>query len=67
VLSAFNGFCIYKLKDIQDVYYKYGYNCEHVSLNEQLIEKGKKIYIDLILQIYVGHQGPPKLKQFLRI
>lgn len=65
VLSAFNGFCIYKLQDILNLYYKYGYNCEHISLNEQLINKKKKIYIDHLLKIYVGHQGPTKITQFI--
>jgi hypothetical protein len=65
VYSAFNGFCIYKLNDIYGLYYKYGYTCEHISLHEQLIEKKKYIYIDTFLSIYVGHQGPTHLKNFV--
>lgn len=65
VYSAFNGFCIYRLSDIYNIYYKYGYNCEHISLHEQLIKNGKKIWIDMNLCIYVGHQGPKKISQFI--
>lgn len=64
ILSAFNGFAIYKLKDLLQIYYKNGYSCEHVSLHDQLVHSNKKIFIDLFLTIYVGHQGPRKISQF---
>lgn len=66
ILSAFNGFAIYKLKDVLDIYYNTGYTCEHISLHDQLVHSNKKILIDLHLKIYVGHQGPRKIADFFR-
>ena len=66
VISAFNGVSIYKIDDIYGLYYKKGYSCEHISLHEQMIEKGKKIWIDLELSLYVGHQGPRRIQDFLK-
>ena len=64
ILSAFNGFAIYKIKDILEIYYHYGYSCEHISFHEQLLSRNKYIYIDLLLTLYVGHQGPKQLTHF---
>jgi hypothetical protein len=66
VISAFNGFAIYKIADIQNLFYKKGYSCEHISLHEQMIDKGLKIWIDLELSLYVGHQGPRRIRDFLK-
>jgi hypothetical protein len=66
VISAFNGLAIYKIQDIHGLYYKKGYSCEHISLHEQMIEKGQKIWIDLELSLFVGHQGPKRIRDFLR-
>lgn len=66
VLSAFNGFAIYKIKDILGKFYKPGYSCEHISLHEQLIQDNKNVFIDLYLKIFVGHQGPRNVADFFK-
>lgn len=65
VQSAFNGLCIYKMKDICGIYYNDDFLCEHISFNNQLIENGKRIFIDLKMTICVGHQGPTQIIDFL--
>jgi hypothetical protein len=65
VYSAFNGACLYKLKDVVDKRYQLGWSCEHNSLHSQLIDEGKNIFIHPDLKIYVGFQGPrDKFLQF---
>lgn len=64
IKSAFNGLAIYKMKDIQGLFYKKGYSCEHISLHEQLVKQNKKLFIDTYLIIYAGHQGPRQISQF---
>ena len=66
VLSAFNGLALYKMKDVQGLFYKEGYSCEHISLHEQLIDANKKIYIDLHFILFAGHQGPHKVSDFFK-
>lgn len=66
VHSAFNGFAIYKMKDILGLYYLPGFACEHVSLHKQLIERNKNIFIDRFLEIFVGHQGPENIADFFK-
>lgn len=66
VVSAFNGLCLYKIKDIHNMYYQEGYTCEHISLHEQLIKSNKKIYIDSFFVLFVGHQGPHRISDFFK-
>lgn len=61
VRSTFNGLCIYKLKDIQNLFYTDEYICEHISFNQQL----SRVFIDLELSLCVGHQGPKHVSDFL--
>lgn len=61
VISTFNGLCIYKLKDIHNLFYTDEYICEHISFNQQL----SKVFIDLELSLCVGHQGPTHILDFL--
>lgn len=45
VYSNFGGIAIYKLNDIIDLRYNES-DCDHVTLNKQLIERGKNIYLN---------------------
>jgi hypothetical protein len=65
VMSAFNGLCLYKLKKVMGLDYNDEFICEHISLHQQMAERGMRMAIDLHLRICVGHQGPKRLIDFV--
>jgi len=70
VKSAFGGLAIYKAEIFLDFDYEYDsdseYNtCEHVTLNEKLFKRGKKLYINP--HLVTSYFNPYSLNKFILI
>lgn len=67
VNSAFNGAAVYKIKDILDIQYDSNTRCEHIDFHIQLLDKGKKIYIDpsFIIQAGLDNETTYPIKNFI--
>jgi len=61
VISAFNGFGLYKVSALKNCSYKGNNNlCEHINLNLCMYLNGEKIYINPLWKGYFNRQGPNK-------